>query len=175
MTPHQSWEGWSPCFWGDFARPSRRGNIQPCQIIATEKHDGIFPQMVVKRKENGTPAISGKSRLVKYYNLARWLHLFAKATLIILRDIPLILLMVQNSGEPVEVGNLSHYLQGYISQLVQDFFHQQYGSQKWFSRWMIIFIPELYKSELVLGGFKMFKKCFRQILPLPGKWSTLAT
>ena len=29
------------------------------------------PQMVVKRKGNGTPKLSGKSRLVKYYNLAR--------------------------------------------------------------------------------------------------------
>ena len=30
------------------------------------------PQMVVNCKGNGTPAISGKSRLVKYYNLARY-------------------------------------------------------------------------------------------------------
>ena len=31
----------------------------------------IYPQKVAFWKRNGTPAISGKSRLVKYYNLAR--------------------------------------------------------------------------------------------------------
>jgi len=33
----------------------------------------IYLQMVVNSKENGTHAISGKPRLVKCYNLARWL------------------------------------------------------------------------------------------------------
>ncbi len=33
--------------------------------------------MVVKSKGNGTPAISGKSRLLKYYNLARCITVYA--------------------------------------------------------------------------------------------------
>ena len=40
------------------------------QFICDRKHER-FSQMVVKSKGNGTPAISGKSRLVKYYSLAR--------------------------------------------------------------------------------------------------------
>ena len=39
--------------------------------ISSRPHATDFPQMVVNRKGNGTPAISGKSRLVTHYNLAR--------------------------------------------------------------------------------------------------------
>ena len=35
------------------------------------KHDRLAPQKVANRKGNGTPASSGKSRLVKFYHLAR--------------------------------------------------------------------------------------------------------
>ena len=34
---------------------------------------------------------------------------------------------------PVEVGSFSHYLQGFTSQVVQDFFHQQYHSMLYFN------------------------------------------
>ena len=39
----------------------------------------------------------------------------------------ILLLMDKKSSEPVEVGSLSHYLQGFFpSQVVQDFFHRPY-------------------------------------------------
>ena len=45
-----------------------------CQINSRPKTRVTSPQMVVNSKGNETPAISGKSRMVKYYNLARsWL------------------------------------------------------------------------------------------------------
>ena len=56
MTPHQSWEGWSPCFWGDFARPSRRGNIQRCHmIVATENTTGFSPKWWLRKEGKWDP------------------------------------------------------------------------------------------------------------------------
>ena len=46
------------------------------QFILATSHDRKTRQMVVNCKGNGTPAISGKSRLVKYYNLARLMHCY---------------------------------------------------------------------------------------------------
>ena len=45
--------GMESIFWGDFARPSRRGNIQRChmtsgQIIVATENTTDFPQMVVE-------------------------------------------------------------------------------------------------------------------------------
>ena len=44
------------------------------QLIATSQHLGLLKmeQVDANRKGNGTPAISGKSRLVRYCNLARY-------------------------------------------------------------------------------------------------------
>ena len=39
---------------------------------------------------------------------------------------------IRRENSPVEVGSLSHYLQGFFSsQVVQDFFHQQYDAISW--------------------------------------------
>ena len=57
------------CGWGGWVRSKLIKRYDLGQIIATS-HDLFSPQMVVKSK--GTPLISGKSRLVKYYNLARY-------------------------------------------------------------------------------------------------------
>ena len=48
-------------------------NYYSAQITSRPHEPTDFPQMVAFSKGNGTPAISGKSRLVKYYNLARLL------------------------------------------------------------------------------------------------------
>ena len=57
------------CWEGGLGAGDELGIIKSGQIIATS-HD-LGPQKVAFWKGNGTPAISGKSSLVKYYNLAR--------------------------------------------------------------------------------------------------------
>ena len=52
------------------------GVIKSGQRSLWPQTSDFTPQMVVNSKGNGTPAISGKSRLVKYYNLARLNDLF---------------------------------------------------------------------------------------------------
>ena len=47
-------------------------------------------------------------------------------------EIPMILLMVQKSGEPVEVGSFSHYLQGFlIPRWLARFLPSTIGSMGW--------------------------------------------
>ena len=53
-------------------KPTIFGNTHIWSIYSDSKHER-FSQMVVKSNGNGTPAISGKSRLVKYHSLARYM------------------------------------------------------------------------------------------------------
>ena len=87
---HQSWRtvpGKLGPFWGTNARiPSQVPDVEPKRMdvdvdmdgwiwsseLATS-HDQKPPNGGLVYKGNGTPDISGKSRLVKYYNLARWI------------------------------------------------------------------------------------------------------
>ena len=50
--------------------------------ISLRPHTTDFPQMVVNSKGNGTPKLSGKSRLVKYYSIGP--DLFAQIVALII-------------------------------------------------------------------------------------------